>query len=132
MSKLFRAQAAHLREENRQHTADLVPLELPLNARRPGPIAVWRSSRFLVQLFNESGAQRITISRTMIDETTGRWLDGITWDEIQAIKRQIGFGDRFAVEVYPADIDIVNVANMRHIWLVDAPPFAWRHQREAA
>jgi hypothetical protein len=24
-----------------------------------------------------------------------------------------------AVEVYPKDSDIVNVANMRHLWLVD-------------
>ena len=131
MSKLFRAQAAYLRQENRALTAELVPIPVP-GGREPGPIAAWRSNRFLVQLFNEAGAQRISINRAAIDETTGRWLDGITWDEIQAIKRQIGFGDRYAVELYPADADVVNVANMRHIWLVDAPAFAWRRAREAA
>lgn len=131
MSKLSRQQAAYLRAENRQFTAELVPMAVP-GGREPGPIAAWRSNRFLVQLFNDCGAQRITINRAAIDETTGRWLDGITWDEIQAIKKQIGFGDRYAVELYPADADVVNVANMRHIWLVDAPAFAWRRDREAA
>jgi hypothetical protein len=131
MSKLFRQQAAYLRAENRNLTAELVPMAVP-GSREPGPISAWRSNRFLVQLFNDCGAQRITINRAAIDETTGRWLDGITWDEIQAIKRQIGFGDRYAVELYPADADVVNVANMRHIWLVDAPAFAWRRDREAA
>jgi hypothetical protein len=131
MSKLYRQQAAYLRAENRQFTAELVPTAV-LGGREPGPIAAWRSNRFLVQLFNDCGAQRITINRAAIDETTGRWLDGITWDEIQAIKKQIGFGDRYAVELYPADADVVNVANMRHIWLVDAPAFAWRRDREAA
>ena len=29
-----------------------------------------------------------------------------------------GCGARDAVEVYPADADVVNVANMRHLWLV--------------
>lgn len=131
MSKLFRQQAAYLRAENRQFTEELVPTEVS-GGRQPGPIAAWRSNRFLVQLFNEAGAQRITINRAAIDETTGRWLDDITWDEIQGIKRQIGFGERYAVELYPADSDVVNVANMRHIWLVDAPAFAWRRDREAA
>lgn len=126
MSKLLRAQAAYLRDENRRYTAELVPLEVPRCGVGPGPIAAWRSNRFLVQLFNECGAQRITINRTMVDEVKGGWLQGITWDEIQTIKRQIGFAERFAVELYPADSELVNVANMRHIWLVDAPAFAWR------
>lgn len=53
-------------------------------------------------------------------------MDGITWDELQALKRQCGFGDRFAVEVYPADLDVVNVGNLRHLWVLQgALPFAW-------
>lgn len=132
MSKLFRAQAAYLRQENCALTADLLPIEVSTSRGADGPIAAWRSNRFLVQLFNDSGTQRITINRAAIDEKTGRWLDGITWDEIQAIKRQIGFGERYAVELYPADADVVNVANMRHIWLVDAPAFAWRRGQKVA
>jgi hypothetical protein len=126
MTKLFRDRAAFLRGENRRHTADFTPISLEGQPAPPGCIATWRSNRFLVQLFHAlDGAQRISICRTMIDTDTGRWVDGITWEEIQAIKREVGFGDRMAVEIYPADGDVVNVANMRHIWLVDPLPFAW-------
>lgn len=55
------------------------------------------------------------------------WVDNITWDELMQIKREIGLGDRDAVEIFPADKDIVNVANMRHLWVTASPVmFAWR------
>lgn len=127
MSKLYREQAAYLVRENRNHPPQMVPMDLTETIPPEGCIAAWRSNRFLAQLYApENGAQRISICRTMIDTDTGRWVDGITWDEIQEVKRQIGFGDRAAVEIYPEQTSIVNVANMRHIWLVDALPFAWR------
>lgn len=124
MSKLNKQRAAYLQQENRRHTSVLTPMD----CEKPrGVMAVWRSNRFLVQLFEpERGAQRITICRTMVDIVTGEWIDGITWQEIQDIKRGIGFGDREAVEVFPSDRDVVNVANMRHIWLVDPLAFTWR------
>lgn len=32
-----------------------------------------------------------------------------------------------AGEVFPAESDVVNVANMRHLWLLrEPPPFGWR------
>lgn len=32
-----------------------------------------------------------------------------------------------AVEIYPAERDIVNVANMRHLWVLpERLPFGWR------
>ena len=41
-----------------------------------------------------------------------------------------GFGDRDAVEVYPADNAIVNVANMRHLFVFENPlPYVWRKVR---
>lgn len=124
MSKLFKQQAAYLQQENKKHTAKLVPVDGVMPA---DVVAVWRSNRFLVQLYRpKAGGQRISINRTMVDVTTGRWVDGITWQEIQDIKRGIGFGDRDAIEIYPADQDVVNVANMRHIWLVEPVAFAWR------
>jgi hypothetical protein len=59
-----------------------------------------------------------------------RWADGITWDTLQLLKRECGHGERWAVEVYPPDTDIVNVANMRHLWLLRAPPpFGFRVAR---
>ena len=44
----------------------------------------------------------------------------------QEAKRR-GCGARDAVEVYPADADVVNVANMRHLWLVAGElAFKWK------
>lgn len=124
MSKLFKQQAAYLIQENKKFTSELV---MVFGAMPYDVISAWRSNRFLVTLYRPAnGAQRITINRTMVDTGTGHWVDGITWQEIQNIKSAIGFADHDAVEVYPADRDVVNVANMRHIWLVDRLDFAWR------
>lgn len=58
----------------------------------------------------------------------GNWLqvwkkdgtDGITWDELQVMKNQI-FGDEaIAIEIFPAESELVNFRNVRHLWLV--PP----------
>ena len=37
------------------------------------------------------------------------------------VKREIGFGDWYALEIFPRDGDIVNVANMRHLWMLATP-----------
>lgn len=93
-----------------------------------GLLRVWRSRDFLVQLYAEQGGcRRLSISRTAVDVKTQRWEQGITWEELQRLKREAGFGNVDAVEVYPRDCDVVNVANMRHLFLMDEPlPFAWR------
>jgi len=48
-------------------------------------------------------------------------------EALQEIKSAVGYGDRDAVEIFPAQKDLVNVANMRHLWIVpESIPFAWR------
>lgn len=98
----------------------------PVN--QPGLVEVWRSRNFLVQVFHESqGATRLSVCRTTMNQSTGRWEDGISWDDLQRLKRECGRGQLDAVEVYPADRDVVNVANMRHLWVLNDPlSFAWR------
>ena len=88
---------------------------------------VWRSRRFLAQLYVESaGILRLSVNRTSTPDGN-RWADGITWDELQAVKGQCGFADAWAVEIYPPADCVVNVANVRHLWLLPEPPaFAWR------
>ena len=39
----------------------------------------------------------------------------ISWEILQKIKRQI-LGDVVAVEIFPTDSDVVNLANTRHLW----------------
>lgn len=89
------------------------------------PCAVWRSRFFLVQEFNDldhvgNPVKRLSVARTTMG-ADGRWLADVSWDELQEIKRQIGLGGMYAIEVYPRDGDIVNVANMRHLWVLPAP-----------
>jgi hypothetical protein len=90
-------------------------------------VAVWRSREFLAQLFRDPTGERLSVNRTVFDHGSGRWIDGMTWDDLQRVKRECGFGLRWAVEVYPPDDDIVNAANMRHLWLLPvAPEYGWR------
>lgn len=93
------------------------------------PQRVWRSRFFLVQQYEASGPAlcRLSVNRTSLQASTGRWGEDITWQELQDIKREVGFGYCDAVEVFPRDRDVVNVANMRHLWVMAAPvEFAWR------
>lgn len=85
---------------------------------------VFLSSSFLVQIYDENGTIRLSVNRTGFDGE--RWHDGISWDELQAIKNAIGFADHCAVEIYPPANNVVNVANIRHLWVLDEPPaFMW-------
>lgn len=44
--------------------------------------------------------------------------DGITWDELQAVKNE-AFGEEIpCVEVYPPQNEVVNDANIRHLWVI--------------
>ncbi|ANF79365.1 hypothetical protein A7P63_17855 [Salmonella enterica] len=99
----------------------------PINLHDPRRIRVWSNAYFLVQEFQEEdGVIRLSINTTSTG-SQGRWKDGITWDALQDIKNACGYADRDAVEIYPSANDVVNVANMRHLWIVKDPiPFAWR------
>jgi len=106
-----------------ENLSEILPDELPSafhNANNP-PLKVWRSRKYLVQLFSESNENisdlvRLSVCRTKLGND-GRWQDGLTWDELQGIKKEVGFGDWYGVEIYPPEKHIVNVANMRHLWL---------------
>jgi hypothetical protein len=94
------------------------------------PAEVWRSRHFMVLVYAEkNGIERLSIHRTAYDPATQRWKDGITWDELQSLKAQCGRGDKEAVEIYPRDADLVNVANMRHLFVLPVPTeFSWKKQ----
>jgi hypothetical protein len=80
----------------------------PLAPLSPTPIiAMWHSCAFVVVAFDEGEAISLTIRRTQL-APEGKRADGITWDELQQIKAECGFGERDAVEIYPADGDVSN------------------------
>ena len=93
------------------------------------PNEMWRSNKYLVQVYYEpDGIERLSIHSTEHDGT--RWRDGITWDTLQRLKSECGRGDRDALEVYPSDAHVVNVANIRHLWVMPEPvQFAWRRTK---
>jgi hypothetical protein len=83
--------------------------------------AAWISRRFMVQCYSEKdGVVRLSITRNEIGKTR-TFVDGISWDELQDIKNQIGYADRMAIEIYPASDRVINVANMRHLWVLPVP-----------
>lgn len=120
--------------ENAKWPRELAPVpreQWPVAA--PGwqrPVAVFRSMTFLVQVFEEQSGHRLSINRTVIAGWKSDWpvyREGISWDEMQRLKAEAGFGDRWAVEIFPPDSEVVNAANMRHLWLLAEPPsFGWR------
>lgn len=128
-----RTAAQLLRKESATYPDQLISVpatEWP--SREPGMISLWRSRRFLVQVYQEATTVRLSVCRTAI-QSGGRWEDNITWDELQDLKSQCGYGNFDAVEIYPRQEDVVNVANMRHLWVLPMPvAFAWRNCKEQA
>jgi hypothetical protein len=91
------------------------------------PLAAFRSQTHAAILWRQpEGTLRLSVNRCRINEHKGTWADGIKWDELQRIKAECGFADKWMVEVYPPADDLVDVANMRHLFLLDdPPPYAW-------
>jgi hypothetical protein len=120
-----------LEHENRNYPDTLVTVPetmwRPIQGDTSRRIRVLRSRRFMVQVFDEAnGVLRMSVNRTTLAKGGEQWEDGIAWEDLQELKRQAGYGDRFAVEIYPKERDEVNVANLRHLWiLTERLPFGW-------
>lgn len=96
------------------------------------PEKVWINKKFMVQLMNENGNLRLSINRVHHKIVKGYkiWDSGITWDELQDIKDALGYDKCWMVEVYPPMDLIVNVANMRHLWLLpEKPIYGWKNEK---
>ncbi len=107
-----------------------VPMEQwPSSQYDPARLEVWKSDKYLVQVFQERDGQ-IRVSVNRVSRKGLDWRDGISWEALMQIKREIGQADAYAVEVLPPDRDIVNVANMRHFWILPHPVCGW--QRDGA
>lgn len=138
MSKPSAEQLRQLRRDNAKWPDALasVPSDqwpIPPFEEKSIRLAVWRSRRFLMQMFkDEGGGTRLSVNRTEWDEKTSRFRDDVSWDDLQRLKAEAGFADAWACEFFPADDAVVNVANMRHIWLMQAPSWAWNSPNRLA
>lgn len=96
----------------------------------PSPmIDVWRSRSLVVQVYDiGNGLLRLSMHRTEWDNHLGRFKDGLSWDRLQTVKDDLGYGDRVGLEVYPPNDLMVNIANIRHMVLLPAgeiPSYVW-------
>jgi len=53
--------------------------------------------------------------------------DRLTWEELQDAKCKV-WGDKLAVEIYPAQADVVNLRHTRHLWHTETLERAVRNQ----
>lgn len=123
MASYARTEAAKRPEKLTELPKDQWPPSFRASAA--APVKAFHSRRFLVQLYDAGARENRTTMRLSICRVTlkddGRWEENLEWEELMQVKREAGFGDWYAVEVYPRDTDIVNVANMRHLWLLATP-----------
>lgn len=92
-------------------------------------VEAWLSKQFLVQVFQEPDNVKL-LSVNRVKYTDDGWRADITWDELQQIKNKIAGYEAYAVEVYPRQRDLVRAANMRHLWVLEAPlTIGWFNKR---
>ena len=86
------------------------------------PLRVWISNEFFAVLYEQlvDGNKRLTVNKTKKNGKDFR--DGITWDDLQRIKNECLGEDVWCIECYPAQDELVNVCNQRHLWVLDEPP----------
>ena len=120
-----------LEKDNKKYPdKDFVSLPVPdkFVDNPKAPFKIFRSRYYLVQLYVDNDHVRISVNRTDIDDN-GEWLSGISWDTLQNIKNKVGYGDYDAVEVYPKNADVINVANIRHLFILkESLPFLWKNK----
>ena len=117
---------AYLDKESNKFGSEFIEIEAPITGRPKGFIRGCRNKYFLVQIFINKDVVRLSINRATINKEGTRWQDGITWDEIQDIKNKLGYQDKCAVELYPPEKHVVDVANIRHIFILPVvPDFMW-------
>lgn len=82
---------------------------------RERSVAAWEGGGFRAGLFTFQGIARLSIWRS-----DGSDLP-MSWEDLQKVKSDCGFGGWEAVEVYPRDSDVINTANARHLYLTEVP-----------
>lgn len=121
-SRQKRQYMAEYEKQRESFPSTMEPLIIPADMLEEGRVlGAWRSREFMATAWVEKNpalACRLSINRTRIDPITGKFLDMILWDDMFNVKNQCGFADMDAIEVYPAESKLVNVANMRHLFVM--------------
>lgn len=105
--------------------------EFPVNAPSPDEAYIDRENGVVVQVWNNAtpgcdgtpwqGTIRVCVRHTtahnLREYDDSRFSVPITWDDLQAIKDRF-WPDQIAVEVFPPRSSIVNIADLRWIWVL--------------
>lgn len=130
VNNIIRKANRDISKENEKYGDEFVRSEIPRKLQnREAPNNVYRNKYFLVQeyIYPLEGHIRLSICRTRLNKD-GHWEDQISWDELFEIKNAVGYADFDAIEIYPRESDLVNVANLRHLWITKEPvALAWRN-----
>jgi len=127
MPQISRERRLKLKQTNKSFPDHLIEVDISdeEKTKRPNLMRVLRSRYFLAQIFEDGDAIRMSVNKTDVNHD-GKCKENISWEDLQQLKRQAGFAHHYAIEVYPRDIDIVNVANMRHLFILEKPlPIGW-------
>lgn len=93
--------------------------DIPYSSHPEDITAIYRNKKFTVIVWKQNRYCKyckFTVSRNEWSSKERRYLDNITWDEIMEIKRAIGLGETQCWEYFPKDSEVVNEANLRHIF----------------
>ena len=85
-------------------------------------IGAWQSRDYLAVLYMQTNSGFLRLTVNSVRRKGGDWRDGITWDELQRVKNECLGEETWCVENYPAQSELVNVSNMRHLFVMDGPP----------
>lgn len=88
----------------------------------------WAGCPFGVHIPEATGSTPVTATMCKLEfKLNGNWLqiwksdgsDGISWDELQLVKNKVFGQESWAIEIFPAESELVNMRNVRHLWLVE-------------
>lgn len=106
------------------------------HARKTGAWGSWETIRFPPGTVGHGWAAEITIAHknrvfSVLERDAGNGVTHFavtslslvrpTWWEMQRIKDELAGAERTAVEVYPPRAEIVDEADMFHIWILASP-----------
>jgi hypothetical protein len=78
-------------------------------------VACWRNNRYSVQVFDRT---RLGVPFTHIAIRRHDNETEFPWSDLQRIKNEICGPEREAVEMFPAHSEVVDLANMRHLFVL--------------
>ncbi len=79
-------------------------------------LEAWRNNIYAVQVFARARINAPSVKHLAIRRHDGDEVHG--WSDLQRIKNEIVGPDFAALEVYPPESDVVDQANMRHVFVL--------------